>query len=1514
MRQKFYHALKSSNAFALVGIMALGAAIAYAATQGLQRQVNRRLHIQDVKGRFELEAVSKRISSYLANSQACSNTLGTSISNGKNISSIKNQNDQAQLTAGQRYGRGLINFESATVKINSGNVSLVVELSRYNKVAKKSYGQQKKVFPITIVGTVANVQECHLTSTSSTVNNQAKKELCEKIEGASWVGGKCKLTVIETPSPTPGKVFRGFAQTGVLQTCDTQWKPVDYSRWCVGETITQSNECGASRSMQGTTPSTWLPDPATKCRPPHPKFTQTEQCCRGDLLYCAQDTRRVAGTKCCLTCNNPWTLNSSACQCECNKVCSGDYVRDPDPNECQCICNKACPSGFTRNNSTCTCECNKICSGDYIRDPSPNKCECKCNKTCPTNFTRNDSTCTCECNKVCPTNFTKNTTNCTCECNKVCPQGHTLNPSTCVCEQTACTTSCGSEFAQKSFPDCSCYCNKNCGTGKTLNSSSCLCEDSPCCTSSAKSSCDKSCVEQCWNGMSSCTGLNNLTAYNTETNQCSCASGIQYLLGCRGAGKKCISEAFKSTHPAHWCNKTAADCTGATPDLHLLTCSCRCSKTCAADETLDYNTCTCGKNIVQAQTTCSTSCGSGFDQGAYPGCACTCNKSCGVGYTLDSNTCTCKCNKSCGTGYTLNPSACTCHQSACTNSCPTNYDRSAYPTCACTCNKQCSGGFTLDLTDCSCKCNKSAADCSGSEVFDAANCLCSAGSCSNSCPTNFDRGAYPGCACTCNKNCTGGFALNLTDCTCNCNRTCSPGYVLDPANCTCTQNACTNSCPANFDRSAYPGCACNCNQNCSGDYALDSSTCTCNCNKQCSSEFSLDTDTCSCVCNKQCSADETLDPSTCTCAANTCSNTCPSGFTLGAFPGCSCDCKKSANSCPYTKPDLHAGTCSCRCNKTDDNCAVGQVLDPSTCTCKTAKQYQCKTKCGSFDYLHTSNEKISALDKYYAESLFCQDSGVGSVRTAGDVCSAYQVDFNLNHCSCAKYVPSAPPTPIPTPGPKPASNSPKCNTGFSLDANACTCKTTTTTPAAKKIAVCKQSCKQRSGNTISFRRLLKYPSSCTLQSAENSCLALGCPNSNAEAVEGCGCSMHNTDCSNGEYFNYGTGKCASGSAPANRIYLGFIYLSDGTCPTTTTPTPAQPQPPAAGQCVTKKMCNRYCSHNRGDGVTSTSSRSAYLNDSCVSNFTPVSCSTFSVSGLVNFSASASYLDSKVKNICLSKLQCATTCTKWDKNNGFSAPDWKKTLYPASKKTVSGREIFYCPTIPSGKTKNTLCTDAGYKYSSTSLSHSTKTCNGDGCTPPPPPALTPMGQNCRCNSNQYSCASVCANKSCSSSKPIKYIFTSTCNTVCASSVPAGHLGQTNILACPTTTTTPTPAQPQPPAQTCNTTCSAAGQYLDTNNCFCVFSSCPALPSISYSSTKLGYNYCRCIETVNEYNVFCNSGNTHSGTMQYPVGDLSHPTIPEQENNCKNLYGYCGQSKPHRCKHAGTKQVFHYADCK
>ena len=41
------------------------------------------------------------------------------------------------------------------------------------------------------------------------------------------------------------------------------------------------------------------------------------------------------------------------------------------------------------------------------------------------------------------------------------------------------------------------------------------------------------------------------------------------------------------------CTKTAADCTGATPDLDTASCSCKCNKTCTGGKRLNSSSCTC---------------------------------------------------------------------------------------------------------------------------------------------------------------------------------------------------------------------------------------------------------------------------------------------------------------------------------------------------------------------------------------------------------------------------------------------------------------------------------------------------------------------------------------------------------------------------------------------------------------------------------------------------------------------------------------------------------------------------------------------------------------------------------------------------------------------------------------------------------------------------------------------------------------------------------------------------------
>ncbi len=90
--------------------------------------------------------------------------------------------------------------------------------------------------------------------------------------------------------------------------------------------------------------------------------------------------------------------------------------------------------------------------------------------------------------------------------------------------------------------------------------------------------------------------------------------------------------------------------------------------------------------------TCPTACGSDYTQEAYPDCACVCSRTCTAPELLDSASCTC---------YTPTP-ATPPPIPTCTTSCGSGYTQGAYPDCACYCTRTCTAPELLNTTNCAC--------------------------------------------------------------------------------------------------------------------------------------------------------------------------------------------------------------------------------------------------------------------------------------------------------------------------------------------------------------------------------------------------------------------------------------------------------------------------------------------------------------------------------------------------------------------------------------------------------------------------------------------------------------------------------------------------------------------------------------------------------------------------------------------------------------------------------------------
>ena len=217
-----------------------------------------------------------------------------------------------------------------------------------------------------------------------TVTAPATNGSCGSANGGSYASkptaGLCNATSI-TPTVTgsgPWTWTCTGSSGGLVANCSasktatctvTSWSPAA-STVCSGESFTQTNNCGGTRSATGTkscpsgcTVSSWSPDPSTYCS--GTSFTQTSNC---------STTRSATGTKDCCTpdvyyrCSYSPPLNDQICDkktgsvtviptCQCEELCGGscptnvtlDYCRSdcsPKVVNCSVSGKKNLPGGY----------------------------------------------------------------------------------------------------------------------------------------------------------------------------------------------------------------------------------------------------------------------------------------------------------------------------------------------------------------------------------------------------------------------------------------------------------------------------------------------------------------------------------------------------------------------------------------------------------------------------------------------------------------------------------------------------------------------------------------------------------------------------------------------------------------------------------------------------------------------------------------------------------------------------------------------------------------------------------------------------------------------------------------------------------------------------------------------------------------------------------------------------------------------------------------------------------------
>ncbi len=334
--------LRSHRGYALLAVMALAGVVSLSAIKGIKQSAARRAAIQTLKRKFETGAFLRRISKNLFNYHACLHTLGglgASISDGQSISDIKNHAGAAKLVVGNRYGRGMVQFESAVLNNLSGSsVDLEVEVSRWNKLKNQAERKVKKVFPMTIVGSAGSLEGCYLSTGNAVAESNEK--LCLGIQHASWTGGRCVLDPVTNKQCPAQNALRGVSSSGTLDCCSTKWVP-DHRRWCSGETVGQRTGCNGNITRTGTRSPSWSPSRGSVCA--GQSFTQTEQCCRGFGPNCVRGTRTATGTKSCPSQGGNSAGGGRACRgsnlfVPASNFPSAHCRRSSDPTDCATVC------------------------------------------------------------------------------------------------------------------------------------------------------------------------------------------------------------------------------------------------------------------------------------------------------------------------------------------------------------------------------------------------------------------------------------------------------------------------------------------------------------------------------------------------------------------------------------------------------------------------------------------------------------------------------------------------------------------------------------------------------------------------------------------------------------------------------------------------------------------------------------------------------------------------------------------------------------------------------------------------------------------------------------------------------------------------------------------------------------------------------------------------------------------------------------------------------------------------
>ena len=198
----------------------------------------------------------------------------------------------------------------------------------------------------------------------SNLVSEVKRLYCSNNPLLTYVGGKC-VPVDSNRICPGGSYLRGYTATGALDcytppstpptpSCtDSSWSP-DASTVCSGTSLSQTSNCGNSRSVTGTktdgscaacTDSSWSPDVSTVCS--GTGLTQTSNCGNSRSMTgtktdgsCCTDSSWTPSSDPAATCSTAFVAETSNCGTTRNNVLKGTKTCNTCPgtelSHCEC--------------------------------------------------------------------------------------------------------------------------------------------------------------------------------------------------------------------------------------------------------------------------------------------------------------------------------------------------------------------------------------------------------------------------------------------------------------------------------------------------------------------------------------------------------------------------------------------------------------------------------------------------------------------------------------------------------------------------------------------------------------------------------------------------------------------------------------------------------------------------------------------------------------------------------------------------------------------------------------------------------------------------------------------------------------------------------------------------------------------------------------------------------------------------------------------------------------------------